>query len=210
MPSVAGKRVLLFGDSLSAGTSSPGAILASRLRQAGAEVQVSARIGRSAWNFYGREDAAAELVAAKAFRPSIVIVALGTNDIGLSAAADRERMLLLRQELASDGGDVWAFGPPSFPRSGPGSKLDAGAPAVADMMQSVFGVSRFLDLRVLTEDMRVAGQHGRSADGVHFTAAGGTIVGDRMADAFLKAPASMSGPLMFMAAAAGLAWWLFR
>jgi hypothetical protein len=31
-----------------------------------------------------------------------------------------------------------------------------------------------------------------------------------MADAFLKAPASMSGPLMFMAAAAGLAWWLFR
>lgn len=181
MPSVRGKTVVIVGDSLSAGDISPGHHFAQRLRQQGAaKVVVNARVGRSAWNFYKREDVDQQLLAIAAVHPDLAIVILGTNDIGLSMPLDQARMVTLRDQLAHTGAQVWAFGPPAFP---PGSREEGGSAEVMTMMHTVFG-DHLLDLRALTRDMTKAGAGGRSSDGVHFTAAGGKTVGDRMAKAF--------------------------
>lgn len=183
MPAVKGQTVVIFGDSLAAGDSSPGAALANRLRESGARVQVNARVGRSAWNFYKREEVDAQLSVIARLDPDLVIVILGTNDIGLSMSLDQARMLTLRDQLRHTGAEVWAFGPPAFP---PGSREESGSAQVVTMMHTVFG-DHLLDLRPLTADMTKAGSNGRSIDGVHFTAAGGKVVGDRMAKKFESA-----------------------
>lgn len=203
MPDVRGKRILVFGDSLSSGASSPGGEMAAVLGTYGATVQVNARIGRSAHNFWTREDHAAQLAAVKAFRPQLVIVELGTNDIGLAMSVDRDQMQRLRGALAVDGAEVWAFGPPAF-RSEMG--MDEGAAEVATMMLSVFG-NRFMDLRRLTRDM-VSSTGGRAADGVHFTSSGGKVLGKRMADDFVEA--TSSNLLIWAPILALLAYAIFR
>lgn len=186
MPAVSGKRVVVVGDSLSSGASSPGGVMAEHLRIGGAAVMINAKVGRSAWSFFGREDAGVQLAAIRAWAPHHAIIVLGTNDIGLSMQQDAERMRQLRDGLAASGATVWAFGPPAFQ----GGRLAEGAPAVFDMMRDVFG-DTLIDLRPLTLDaVTVAG--GRAADGVHFSAAGGATVGARMAAVFLDAGGSSS------------------
>jgi len=196
MPSVSGKRVVIFGDSLSSGVGSPGGVLGSHLNLKGAVVKINARVGRSANNFYGREDAVGQLRDLDAFAPHIAIVELGTNDIGLSIAIDQAKMTQLRDGLARAGAtEVWAIGPPSFADA----TLSQGAAVVVDMMRRVFG-DRFIDARPLTADMTTTG---RTADGVHFTSSGGSKAGARLAAAFLDAGSFPVSLLVIAAGAAG-------
>lgn len=179
MPPINGLRIVIVGDSLSAGPHTPGQVLADQLSVRGATVTVNARVGRSANNFYGREDWRAQLQQIASARPDVAIVVLGTNDIGLSMAVDGQRMTQLRDALAGAGADVYAFGPPAFP---PGSRLVAGQPAVVAMMRGVFG-ARFHDLTPRTADL-VTTKY-RTGDQVHFTAAGGDVAGQRMAQTMI-------------------------
>ena len=205
MPDVRGLRVLVFGDSLSAGQFSPGAVMAQKLGAAGATVKVDALVGRSANNFFGRENAAAHFADAKAFDPDLVIVELGTNDIGLSMTVDQTKMTQLRDGLARTGAEIWAFGPPQFPSK----TFQAGAPAVVSMMRSVFG-SRFIDLRPETSDLLVV-RKDRTADGIHFTAAGGATLGARMAARFQHASESGGDGMVVMVGVLAIAaYFLFR
>lgn len=175
---IAGQRVLVFGDSLShvgpdngpeaveitrtGSYSSPGAILAQKLLQAGASAaRVDARVGRSAYNFWGREATGALLQADLAWKPTLVIVMLGTNDLGLNMVRDMDAMGRILRAFAPTA-EVWGIGPPSFAS---GALQVQTGPVVA-MMQSVFE-DRFVDARGLSTQ-----PEGRTADGVHFTRAG--------------------------------------
>ncbi|MCC7024613.1 MAG: SGNH/GDSL hydrolase family protein [Thermomicrobiales bacterium] len=202
---IRGQRVVIVGDSLSAGPHTPGQVLADRLAAAGADVRVNARVGRSANNFYGREDWRGQLQQIAATHPDVAIVVLGTNDIGLSMTVDAQRMTQLRDALAGAGADVYAFGPPTFP---PGTRLVAGQPQVVRMMRDVFGGDRFIDLTPLTADL-VTSQH-RTGDQVHFTAAGGDVAGQRMADAFLRASSAPGGGWPVAVALLVAGWFLLR
>jgi len=202
VPDVSGKRILIFGDSLSSGAGSPGEEMAAHLAARGANVHVNARIGRSAVNFYSREDAAGQLASSLEFGADMVIIQLGTNDMGLVMSVDRARMIQLRDSLGA-GAEVWAFGPPSF-RSSLGH--DGDAAQVVTMMMSVFG-DHFIDLRPLTKTMLTASE-GRANDGVHFTAAGGRVVGKRMADELTSAGGGSS--LLIATVLGVLAYALFR
>lgn len=195
---------MVVGDSLSAGPHTPGQVLADRLAAQGATVAVNARVGRSANNFYGREDWRAQLAQIAAGHPDVAIVVLGTNDIGLAMSVDAQRMTQLRDALAAAGADVYAFGPPAFP---PGTRLVPGQPQVVQMMRGVFA-DRFIDLTPITADL-VTSKH-RTGDQVHFTAAGGDIAGQRMADQFLQAAAAPGGGWPVAVALMIAGWFLLR
>lgn len=205
MPNVAGKRVVIFGDSLSEGAGSPGAALGAQLGKAGATVLINARIGRSANNFYGREDVAGQLASIAAFHPDIAIVELGTNDLGLNLTVDGQRMSAIRDALAGPRKiPVYGFGPPAFPDA----SSNAQAIDVVNMMRAAFG-SRFLDLRSITSDI-LSTATGRAGDGVHFTSVGGAVVGGRMAQTFLAADSGNAASLIVAFGIGVLAWLAFR
>lgn len=205
MPPVRGLRIVIVGDSLSASAHAPGRVLGDRLAADGATVTVNARVGRSANNFYGREDWRQQLQQIAAAKPDVAIVVLGTNDIGLTMSVDQQRMAQLRDALRAAGADVYAFGPPAFP---PGSRLEAGQPQVVAMMRGVFGADRFLDLTPTTRDL-VGSKH-RTSDQVHFTAAGGDVAGQRMADQFRQAASSPGGGWPVAVALMVAGWFLLR
>lgn len=202
MPSVTDQRVLIFGDSLSSGPSSPGAQMAAVLEAHGANTMVNAVVGRSAWNFYtSREDFAQVIADCHAFHPDLVIIELGTNDIGLSPSADRAAFVRLAKDLGGAGTEVWAIGPPAFSSSTPqATNVDT----VYQTMKSVFG-SKLIDWRPLSRDMTTSPP--RTADGVHFTAQGGPIAGARLGQAFLDAGGI--GTILLVGAAV-LAWAILR
>lgn len=185
MPSVRGKKVLILGDSLSAAAAAPGGQLAAHLQAAGGDVRVNAKVGRSAISFHREPTHAAQLGEIHAWDPDLVVVALGTNDIGYAAGANRAAMIQVRDQLGRGGADVWAFGPPSF---APGAR--DGGDEVAATMKDVFG-ARFLDARPLTADL--TGTLHRSADRIHFTTAGGKLAGQRMAARFVDAGGARLG-----------------
>ena len=184
---VQGKRILIFGDSLShhgsdsaspifeAGTaaptaSSPGDLLAARLlAQGAAAVRIDARVGRSAYNFFSREAWRELLAADAAWRPDVVLIILGTNDLGMGVQVTTERMRQIRDNfpLAS----VIGIGPPSFASA----KNSNDAIIVVQLMRTVF--SKFIDSRPLTTDLIV---QGRAKDGVHFTATGAKAFAERL------------------------------
>ncbi len=201
---LSGKRVLVFGDSLSrvgpdsgpeaaeisaAGSySTPGAVMAQWLLGAGASAaRIDARVGRSAVNFFGREDAGRLLLADAAWQPDIVLVMLGTNDLGMGQAADQAAFVKLRSALGGNGAAVYAIGPPSFP----GQANEARRPAVLATLRSVFGSDRVLDAGPLTP----TGDGVRARDGVHFSAAGGRKFGAALAAAVLQLGAPAPGPI---------------
>lgn len=182
---IRGERILIFGDSLShhgadnapevwnvdAGSnrasSAPGDLLASMLLERGAAaVRTDARVGRSAMNFYSRENAQQLLSDDVAWAPTKVVVMLGTNDIGRSLDGTRTAMTAIRDAFKGAGAEVWAIGPPLF--VGASEALNGGANAVIDIMKSVFG-GRFVDARYPTE--QAGALQNRAKDGVHFTAA---------------------------------------
>lgn len=195
---VRGKRVLIIGDSLShrGGSSAPvvydvregtnrtssvpGDLLGSFLLEAGAAaVRVDAKVSRSAWNFFRVEDGHALLRADQAWKPQIVIVLLGTNDLGLSMTKDAEAMGIIRNAFTAIGAEVWAVGPPSFISA----KYTAETPAVMQMLQNVFGKAYVIDARPLTSDLTKAG---RAGDGVHFAATGAKTFATRLAQVLLR------------------------
>lgn len=173
---VRGERIIVFGDSTShhgadnapeiwdvdtgSGRVSgqPGDLLASMLAEQGAAaVRVNARVGRSAHNFFGREDVTSLLGSDQAFAPTKVLVILGTNDMGLNLEVDGAEMEKLRDFYKGLGAEVWAVGPWAYASE----QLNQQAEPVVSMMQDVFG-SRFIDPRPVTAVV------GRARDGIHF------------------------------------------
>lgn len=176
---VRGERILVFGDSLSKhgsdsapevwnvdqgpnrGSTAPGDILASLLMSQGAQAaRVDARVGRSAVNFYDREDFNTLLGNDQAWRPTKVVVMLGTNDIGRDATKELSAFAAIKQAFEHVGAEVWAVGPLTYNDQ----SLNAQAGSVVQTMHNVFG-SRFIDGRPLSV------QTGRTSDGVHFASA---------------------------------------
>lgn len=191
-----GERIIIFGDSIShhgadsdpeiwdvnAGSSrsssQPGDLLASLLAEQGAQaVRVNARVSRSAFNFFQRENTTGLFASDRAFKPTKVVIVLGTNDIGLSIARDQEAMTALRDAYKSMGAEVWAIGP--FTYASPSSSLNQQTQPVVDMMSKVFG-GRFIDGRPLSVNVN------RARDGVHFTPDSARPTALAMADALLS------------------------
>ena len=194
---VTGQRVLIFGDSLShvgpdagpeaatitaTGTySAPGALLAQNLLRAGASAaRVDARVGRSAYNFFAREASGPLLQADLTWKPTLVIVLLGTNDLGLSMAKDGDKMAQIRAAFVPTA-EVWGIGPPSFADAA----LQGQTEAVVAMMRQVFG-ARFIDARPMTADLTDASV--RTRDLVHFQRPGAVTWADRLTRAVLAVP----------------------
>lgn len=172
------RTVTILGDSLSASATAPGGVLATYLRRAGAtDVHVNGKVSRSAINFFvgHGEDGAAILATEAAARPDVVIVFLGTNDMGMGAAADVAAFTRIRSAFVANGAEVWSIGPPAFAST----TRNTQAVTVYATLRSVFGADRVLDLRPLTTDVP------RKTDGIHFTTAGGATTGQRIAAALL-------------------------
>ena len=210
---VDGERVLIFGDSLShpgsdtgptiidingdpgsAASSAPGAVLGARLLagtdtggQRAKAVRLNARVGRSAHSFLFREDGASLIARDKAWKPTKVIVMLGTNDIdrGIGATAlgqTKDALGQIRDMYRAMDAEVVAIGPPAYRNA----KYTKSAPAMLAAMREVFGADRVLDAQPLTSSAT------RSSDGVHFTQAGAALAGKQIAQA-LTASSRESG-----------------
>lgn len=202
-------RVLLIGDSMShhgvdnapnvaeissfPKGDSPGSQMLGWLRQAGATAtRVDAKIGRSAYSLFRSEPGDQLLAADRAWQPDLVIVMLGTNDLGLNASVDKTYMQRIRDSFP--GVEVWGIGPPDFANP----TLHAQTNAIVGMMRDVFG-PRFIDARPLTQDYLT--RYRSSGDGVHFWGEGAEVFGYRLAVALLTrrrlawlAPLTAFGP----------------
>lgn len=197
MQSLQNKRILIFGDSLShrghdndppvsyvtsdnvtRNSSVPGDLLASYLIKYGGiypQVRINAKVSRSAWNFFRIEPFEKLLNEDLLWNPDIVIVFLGTNDLGLSAAKDKEAFEKIKRNFDNGKREFIAIGPPSFAST----KLNNDSPFVVDTLKKVFGVSNFIDSRYLTKDL--IGPSYRSRDSVHFTNRGAHRFAEQLA-----------------------------
>lgn len=188
---IAGERILIFGDSLThhgasdapeawdvtAGsnrtTSAPGDLLASLLREGGAAaVRTNANVSRSAANFWTKtaryqfRTAQALLTADAAWRPTKVIIWLGTNDADVGRM-NPQAIAAIRDAYQGMGAEVIALGPPTLP-----ARMAAAADAVYAILGQTFGT--VIDTRPLTADAP------RTGDGVHFTSTGAALVAPRL------------------------------
>lgn len=170
-----GKRILIFGDSISDGPNTPGGLLAKKLAAGGAAaVKVDAKTGRSAYNFFTtREDWSSLLAADRAWQPDIVIVALGSNDIGIGPKATGPAMQRLKESFPASVQFV-AVGPLTYGVQR--DDLNRAAQPIVDTMRAVFPT--YIDARPLTTPVS-----GRTSDGVHFTAAGAAPYAQKLYDA---------------------------
>ncbi len=192
---VAGQRVLIVGDSLShpgmdaaptvqdvtqgsqRNSSAPGDLLGSLALEHGAEaVRIDAKVGRSAISFLSNEPAAQLIAQDAAWRPTRVIVMLGTNDAERDLAKTEAAMTQIRDAYRAMGAEVYAIGPMTY--LGRGAVLNAPAARVYDVMQRAFG-PRLVDARPLTADFDASL---RSGDGIHFNAAGARMLAPRLFD----------------------------
>jgi hypothetical protein len=215
MLDVRGKRVLVFGDSLThrgareapdavivtegifRGSSSPGDLLASQALLYGAYgARINGRVSRSAWSFLTKEAASAILAQELAWKPDVVIIMLGTNDLGLSTASNQRYFTQLRDAFASRGVEVWGIGPPAFADA----ELAAQADSVVAVERGVYG-SRFLDLRPLTDGYKV---FGRTSDGIHFTTLVAPLVASAIAKQIFGSPGAVEEPARVSRGAVGL------
>jgi lysophospholipase L1-like esterase len=202
--SVRGKNILIFGDSLSTGATSPGGVFGAVLKSAGAVVRVNGKVSRSAvnlWSGANGENGAAVVAAEAARRPDIVIVVLGTNDLGMNASADQQAFARLAAAFAP--AELWAVGPPSFPATR--ADLTRKAPQVYATLAAVFGAHRVIDWQRLTADV-VTPEQGRARDGVHFATAGAAVAGKRLAAAWLQARTGVTASAAPAFAASGFSW----
>ena len=197
-----GERVLIFGDSLShpgaddgptatdvtspelvARSGAPGAVLASHLLagiggQQASAVRINARVSRSARSFIFNEDAASLLENDRMWKPTKVIVMLGTNDIDRGVGPEaleqtKDAMRQIRDAYLAMDADVVAIGPPSYGDS----RYTQAAPAMLEAMREVFGADRVLDAQPLTVGA------GRGRDGIHFSQPGSILAGKQLAEA---------------------------
>lgn len=196
---VGGKRVLVFGDSLthrgsrtapdgvdvtesSARSGSPGDLLASYLLEAGARAaRINGRVSRSAVNFWkgtnGENGSQVMVEESVRRRPDLVFVFLGTNDLGLNAQADAQAFRLIDETFRANGATVIAIGPPSFASE----TLTSEAAVVYQTLRQVFGL-RLIDARPISTDLVLPSQ-GRASDGVHFASQGSRVLAARLAAA---------------------------
>lgn len=145
-------------------------------------MRVNGRVSRSAVNlFSGKngENGAAVIAAEVSYRPDIVLVVLGTNDMGLNAQADAAAFARIRDAFTVGGAKVYAIGPPAFAR---GDHVRESV-VVYDTLGRVFGAGNVIDWRALSGDQ--VSPPARSADLVHFTSAGAQVAGQRLAAAVL-------------------------
>lgn len=143
-------RVLLFGDSLAAGLTTPMSQLAA---ETGA-TYVGKGISGTRIDQWDDSPWLDETLAS--FEPTIILISLGTNDEATSAGAvDRQAPHLdaLLEKLHASGADIVWVGPPAlpFPRQGVSDMIRANVPFYFDSEQ--------LDIP-------------RSPDGLHPNAAG--------------------------------------
>lgn len=192
---VKNERVLIFGDSLShhgpsvapeiwdvtAGSdrtsAAPGDLLASLLLEQGAQaVRIDANVGRSASNFWTAPNrfqartAAQLLEADRSFRPTKVIVMLGTNDAAAGKMDAKAAARIRDAYLAMGADEVIAIGPPVFASPA----LTPHSENVYAALSSVF--STVVDMRPLSSTAD------RAADGIHFTAKSAKILASLLAD----------------------------
>lgn len=178
-----GERIIIFGDSLThhgddsapeiwdvdqgsqRSSAQPGDLLASLLFEQGAVVRTNANVSRSALNFWNtphprfQQRSPEDLISSdRLFKPSLVFVMLGTNDIGLNLSTDAAAMQRIREAYRAMGAEVWAIGPPVF--------AALNSDPVYNMLRSVFGADRVIDARPLSATVN------RAKDGVHFQPAG--------------------------------------
>ena len=119
----AGKRVLVFGDSLSAGfgiavAQSWPALLGERLRASGSSAEVANASISGETTAGGRTRLGAAL---EQFRPGIVILALGANDglRGLPVAAMKDNLAAMTAMVRNSGARVLLVGMRLPPNYGP-------------------------------------------------------------------------------------------
>ncbi len=208
-----GRRVLVIGDSLThrgsdsapdgvtvtesaARSSTPGDLFASHLLAMGAAAaRINGRVSRGAYNLFtgaNGEDGRQVLATETAWRPDLVFVVLGTNDLGLADRPLTNAYAVLRD--AFPGAQVIAVGPPYFARSEDARE----SAAVYAILARTFGPANVIDWRPGTLAMP------RTPDGVHFTAAGAKGAAVALAAAVMArrpvaiAPAgSALGPAVF-------------
>lgn len=188
---IAGERILIFGDSLThhgasdapeaweangganRTTSAPGDLLASLLLDGGAQaVRTNANVSRSAANFWAKtakyqfRTAQALLAADAGWRPTKVIVWLGTNDADVGRM-NPQAIAAIRDAYQAMGAEVIALGPPTLP-----GRMAAAAEGVYATLRQTFGT--VIDTRPLTANAP------RTGDGVHFTSAGAKLAAPRL------------------------------
>jgi lysophospholipase L1-like esterase len=200
---IRGERILILGDSLSASAFSPGGVLGQLLHGAGAQdVHINARVGRSAISFIQGENGLSQIASdISQFKPTKVIVFLGTNDInrGMTTpelARTATAMKAIRDAYKLAHAEVVALGPPSYDAI----KFETAAPLMLDTIRGVYGIDRTLDIRPLTEMAQ------RSGDGIHFTADGARDAAPQIAAALatLGVQPSMASTGMSTGAKIGL------
>lgn len=171
-------------------SSAPGAVLAGKLLELGAAAtRTDARVSRSAINFWSREDYERLLSSDLAWHPDVVIVMLGTNDLHLNVERDAQAMAGIRDVFMQAGAEVLAIGPPVLPES---------SDHVYTTLHRVFG-GRVIDGRLLSYDAP------RAKDGVHFTAIGAKLYGERLADALMQPTTAQAVvPMAGLALAVGI------
>lgn len=203
-----GERILILGDSLShvgldaaptvaeitqgsaRRSAAPGDLLGSMLLEQGAQaVRVNAKVGRSAISFWGNEPGASLVAGDSTWRPSKVIVMLGTNDTQRDPAKTEIALAQIRDSYANMGAEVWAVGP--FVYIGRGAVLNAPADRVFGIMQRVFGADRTIDARPITIT------EARAGDGIHFTATSAPPQAQQLVTALLaKNPVPIRKPIV--------------
>lgn len=200
-----GRRVFVLGDSLSSRTNaqtydasaikltgSPGDFLATRLRGAGAAaVRVNAKSGRSAISLFSKENGNAILTEVAAFKPDLIIVFLGTNDIGYPANSDGTAFARIRNAFPYV--NFVVLGPPQFVGVR-ANELNTGAEAVYNTLRSVFGRGASgayiaIDTRPLTPTT------GRAGDGIHFASSGAKAFAEQLLLAIQARPQPFGWPL---------------
>jgi lysophospholipase L1-like esterase len=213
--SIAGKHVLIIGDSLTAydpglqagplstkhSPPSPGVIFGAKLLAAGAaSVRRNSRIGRSAYSLFNqaREHGDAQMKAEAVKPTDVVVVFLGTNDLSVidyHNGAGLTEKYMNRIKAYFPGKEFWTIGPPTCAYRNKDGVRDesqypnANAPTVIDVEKRVFGADRFIDARPLTADILTPAQ-GRESEGVHFQASGAELFADRLYKAFLALDAT--------------------
>lgn len=194
---IQGQRFLIIGDSLthhgadaapqiwdvnqgsSRQSNAPGDLLASMLYERGAVVRTDAKVGRSANSFWNSEPAADLIASDLQFAPNVVIVFLGTNDLGLTMSIDQGAMAKIRDAFKGIPGiQIWAVGPPAFANVVYQQQADD----IYTMLVNVFGADHVVDARQLTTTMN------RASDGVHFSTNGAQDFANKLLLAFQSIP----------------------
>lgn len=203
---VNGQRVLIVGDSLShvgnaaapaiaevtqgsnRKSAAPGDLLASHLLEAGAAaVRINATIGRSAISYLTNEPTAQLVESDRAWGPTRVVIMLGTNDSLRDIGRTQLAMVQIRDTYRNMGAEVWAVGPMAY--VGNGTRLDAGAANVFEVMEKVFG-KQLVDARPLSVI------ENRAGDGIHFTATSAAPTATNLATALLTASPKKMGTMI--------------